>query len=305
MADSEHLNKRDKGDLLYEVALKNLHFSTTWQGFIRKYIGKCIYCGATENLSDEHAVPQSLNGDLILEKASCAACGVITGRFEGRYTNETIKAARAVLGMKTRRKKERPKEFPVQVRRGDKLETINVHLDEYAAVIPLFDIGPPGKYHWEHHAEGLRFGEARLKVFPIRSEEETRKLAEKYQADELQVKFKVYLEDFLKMIAKIAYCFAVARYGLNQIKEVYVLPAIIGKSNDIWHWVGGDGNQELFTVSRNIVGNHVVSMGFVQGEIRVRLKLFKDAQTPEYYVIVGRISDSVRGLYESVGQKGA
>lgn len=60
----------------------------------RKYIGICIYCRVTENLTDEHAVPESLNGDIILEKASCRACATITGKFEGRYTGDTLRPAR-------------------------------------------------------------------------------------------------------------------------------------------------------------------------------------------------------------------
>jgi hypothetical protein len=81
--------------------------------------------------------------------------------------------------------------------------------------------------------------------------------------------------------------------------------SLLGESNDIWHWVGGDGNQELFNLTRGVESNHVVVAGFVQGEIRARVKLFKDAQTPEYYVIVGRISDAVSGVYASAGLKDA
>jgi hypothetical protein len=69
------------------------------------------------------------------------------------------------------------------------------------------------------------------------------------------------------MVAKIAYCFTVARYGLNQIGEVYVLPAILGQTHDIFHWVGGDGNQELYHISREVESNHVLAAGFVQGEL--------------------------------------
>jgi hypothetical protein len=180
-----------------------------------------------KNLGDEHAVPESLNGDLILEKASCSTCGTITGKFEGRFTNETIKAARAVLGMKIKRKKHRPKEFPIRIGKGGKYETVNMPIDEHFAVIPLFEIGPPGKYRWERHAEGLQFGQARIKVFPIRSDEEAKRLALKYGVDELQVEFNLYIEDFLRMIAKIAYCFAVTRFGLKQIEEAYVLLVVI------------------------------------------------------------------------------
>src|SRR5712672_2024078 len=46
-------------------------------------VGRCIYCGATGvDLRDEHIVPLSLNGTMILPRASCRECEKITTRFE-------------------------------------------------------------------------------------------------------------------------------------------------------------------------------------------------------------------------------
>jgi hypothetical protein len=272
----------------------------------RIYIGKCIYCGATENLETEHAFPESLNGDLELLEASCRVCAVITGKFEGRFTGDTLKPARTVLGMKSKRgKKNQPKEFPMQIVRDGKEETHNVPLDEYMAVIPLWELGLAGKNPYGYHANGLQHGEARLIVFRAQSDEKTITLAEKYEADELKVTFPLYLEEFLRMIAKIAYCFAVAKYGLKEIEEAYVLPAILGKSKnmleDLLHWIGGDGTQELYTLSKHAKADHVAATGILNGEIRVRVKLFKNVETPEYYVEVGRISNRLRAFYKGVG----
>ena len=144
-----------------------------------------------------------------------------------------------------------------------------------------------------------------MEVFNTRSNGDIVELAEKYGADEIKVHFPLYFEEFLLMLAKTAYCFAIDKYGLSQMAEVYVLPAILGKARDIHHWVGGDGYQELYEISRGVQADHVAVAGVVQGEIRVRLKLFKELLTPEYYVIVGRLSDAVRGVYESAGLKGA
>jgi hypothetical protein len=267
----------------------------------RKYIGKCIYCGATEKLTNEHALPESLNGDLQLEAASCIECAKITGRFESRYMRETLKPARAVLGMKTKHKKNRPKEFPVEIIKKGRSTFRNLSVAEYMAVIPLWQLGPPGKFPIERNAYGLRHGEARLMVFNTRSDGEITALAEKYHADEIRVHFPLYFEEFLLMLAKMAYCFAVDKYQLNQIEQVYVLPAILGKSRDIQYWVGSDGEQRLYETSRDVEADHVVEAGVADGDIRVRIKLFKDRLTPEYYVIVGRLSDKVRGIYHSVG----
>jgi hypothetical protein len=69
--------------------------------------------------------------------------------------------------------------------------------------------------------------------------------------------------------------------------------------------VGGDGSQELYDISRDVKADHVIVAGSRKGDIRVRIKLFKELRSPEYYVIVGRLSDNARGIYESVGFKGA
>jgi hypothetical protein len=57
-------------------------------------VGRCIYCGVSYDLREEHIVPFSLGGVLILPKASCRKCENITHRFE--YT-----CARQVFGKLT------------------------------------------------------------------------------------------------------------------------------------------------------------------------------------------------------------
>jgi hypothetical protein len=66
-------------------------------------IDKCIYCGAVEGLTDEHIIPYSLNGDYVLQQASCLACCDITSRFEQEVTRNFLRPMRAYFGLKTRR----------------------------------------------------------------------------------------------------------------------------------------------------------------------------------------------------------
>src|ERR1700758_4101568 len=37
-------------------------------------VGRCIYCGCTKHLTDEHAMPAGFSGDRVLFKASCDVC---------------------------------------------------------------------------------------------------------------------------------------------------------------------------------------------------------------------------------------
>src|SRR5205807_9538393 len=91
----------------------------------RLLIGQCIYCGTTEGpLQDEHTVPYGFNGDSVLLEASCKKCADITSAFETVVLRDTLSAARAAVGAKTRRKKRRQSPLPLYVVRNGKEEEI-------------------------------------------------------------------------------------------------------------------------------------------------------------------------------------
>lgn len=273
----------------------------------RKYIGICIYCRATENLTDEHAVPESLNGDLILEKASCQACAKITGKFEGRYTGETLRPARAILGIRTKRKKQRPTEFPVEVTREAMTENMNVPVADYIGVVPLLQLGLPGVFPFPHpyYAIDLKPGEVEIVPYLTRSDEEINAFFKKYNTKSVESSFRIHPYQFGQMIAKIAYCITVEVYGLRAIEEAFVLPAILGKAQDIWHWVGCDSDPARNVGTVRSYSQHLIEIGIVKGTIFARVRLFKDSSTPTYLIVVGRISDGVRGVYLSTGHPDA
>lgn len=276
---------------------------TTAKHTTRKYVGKCIYCSAVEDLRDEHCIPESLNGLYLLEKASCAECEKITCKFEGRFAGNTLLPVRTALNMKSKRSKsKRPKEFPMEFIKEGNSKVISVPVDDHLSIIPLLELGPTGKYPLDYHAKGIKHRDYRIIPFNIRSQEHIFYLAEKYDADELKVDFDIYIEDFLRLIAKIAYCNTVWRYGLKNIEEVYVLPAILGQSNDIWNWVGGDGLQTILEATKHMNTDHLVATRFHENrEIHARIKLFKKSETPEYIVIVGRLTELAHDFYKIMG----
>jgi len=58
--------------------------------------GACIYCGSSDDLTDEHVVPYGLGGKMILPKSSCRRCAMITGQFEGKVLRGFMRDGRAV-----------------------------------------------------------------------------------------------------------------------------------------------------------------------------------------------------------------
>src|SRR5687767_9648236 len=71
---------------------------------------RCIYCGAVTllpsggQLSTEHIIPKSLEGQLLLLEASCEACRQTTHAFETPLLNGVFLAMRRRLRMKGRKR---------------------------------------------------------------------------------------------------------------------------------------------------------------------------------------------------------
>jgi hypothetical protein len=272
-----------------------------------KLIGKCIYCGSAEDLTDEHVIPYSLDGDIVLDDASCKTCAQITSGFETHVTRDGMQPVRAMLGLKTRKKKKRPKEFPVAVARDDQRVTELVPVEDYVGVLPYVERGMPGYLaHWKHPLGRLANFVAMAAKSVFRHEGEHLELAAKLGTEYLAIDFPLEPKEFGRMIAKIAYCTAVSKIGLNQWEEVFVIPAILGQRDDIWHWVGSEGKISEDRITRPKQGSyHITKFWVHQRHVLVSVQLFANADTPEYLVVVGRVTESLASLFSSLGVRDA
>lgn len=110
-------------------------------------VGACIYCGSTDSpLSDEHIIPFGLNGNLILPKASCKTCATITGEIERFCLRPMLGDFRSTTGLRTRRKKTRPKTISVRhrdVRRGVEISE-DIQTENYPRIALGYCFPPPG-----------------------------------------------------------------------------------------------------------------------------------------------------------------
>lgn len=69
---------------------------------------------------------------------------------------------RTAFNMKSKRsKKKRPKEFPMRIKKGGEERTIMVPIEDHFSLIPLVELGPPGKYPLLPHASGLPSGQGK------------------------------------------------------------------------------------------------------------------------------------------------
>ena len=100
-------------------------------------VGVCIYCGRTEDLSDEHIIPLALGGRLVLPEASCSICAALTSAFEGSVCRGFMLDARTAGRFPTRRPKERPTTSTLEIKRGNDFESIELPSAESPGFLQL------------------------------------------------------------------------------------------------------------------------------------------------------------------------
>ncbi len=174
--------------------------------------GRCIYCGETNDLTDEHIIPFALGGNAVLPKASCKKCNKITRGFEETCCRPMLGPIRIRLNLQTRRKKERPKHLPLDIAGPNGRKSIQVPAMDYPAVCIGIRLDPPsmirgappsGKVTGELFGKRAQFAEAIL------------------QKGDSAVIGKFVMEPFCRMIAKIGHAHvmaAMANAG-NQSKQ--------------------------------------------------------------------------------------
>ncbi len=260
-------------------------------------VGQCIYCGATEGkLSEEHITPYGLSGLLTLLEASCSHCARVTSALESTILRDMFFAARAALGTRTRRPKDRLKPQPMLVERDGRIHKINaLWKDQWKVIqLPIFKL--PSCIDSRPYTDGIEC--TSMDVFEL--SERGQEIAARHGADRV-IPHHYRMEDFARFIAKMAYGYAVERYGLQVFEKVYVLAAILGESNDIGRWVGCSDRREFPVRQCN------VSVGFriIPGDdLVVKVKMFPQFDGAEYVVVVGKIKEIYRNYIHSRGERG-
>lgn len=202
-------------------------------------VGKCIYCGTTESLTDEHIIPLSLNGTMLLPKASCNECAKKTSLYERRVTKGFMQNARIVGKLKTRKPKGRPKSLFMRLQ-DKKNQVITKELLVENCIsdlhLPMFI---PSRF-----LEGTLFRKEGAEIrgfFTIFVGSEASNLAgflEKHDAKGMQGEARVDAISFGRLLAKIAHGYLVAEEGIFPAEQSPILPIILGNATDISDWIG-------------------------------------------------------------------
>jgi hypothetical protein len=196
--------------------------------------GRCIYCGATENLSDEHVIPFALGGNLYVSNASCPECRDLTSRFERRVLRGFMYRARVAGNFPTRRPRERPNEVGVTLLDDESPRAFPLPRQSAPGVLQLPIFEPPRFLHGQSNLHGIGVCGLEAIHFGPNVEEVVRS----HGATGFRQSDAIEWEDFTRMLAKIGYCFTVGVFGLVPLEQVLVLPFIRGEMRDAGTWVG-------------------------------------------------------------------
>jgi hypothetical protein len=181
------------------------------------------------------------------------------------------------------------------IERGGNVEEIEVGWEDQWKAIPLPIFKKPAYLEGRAYTGGIEEESRDLFELDERGDE----VAQRHGAD--RVLFDSYSPDaFARLVAKMAYGYAVDRYGIDAFEKVYVIPAILGRSDDIGNWVGCD-DKRYFKMKKNFF----VTVGFKlisRNELVVRIKLFTLFDGAEYLIVVGRMKAALVGLLYSLGR---
>jgi hypothetical protein len=244
-------------------------------------IGECIYCGATTNLSTEHAVPYAINGPWTLLDASCPDCCDITHRFERDMLRGLFPAIRTVFNMQTRRRKERPTTLPLLVVRHGVDQFIDVPVKDFPVFLPLIELPPPGVVAGRRLVSGI--GPPVLDVRHLAGPGREELTAMFPDADYIGARMTFAPEDFGRTLAKIGFCAAVFALGLAPFRNTPITGVILGHDKSIGHWVGSWIGEEQNPPN----GLHGMKVRAAGADIHVILRLFAQFGASEYHVALG------------------
>jgi hypothetical protein len=250
----------------------------------QRVVGQCIYCSTRKRpLNREHIIPLGLNGELLLLEASCPSCERITARFERDALRSALIGPRTGLRMRTRRRSKRPEMLPLIVERGGHRQQILIPTGEYPAFLATPVFAPPAHLSGVPYTSGITVrGVGRTQVAGLPLSE----LQRKYECEYAGVQIAYQPIEFARLVAKMAYGYAVMVMGLRAIASAHVLPAILGDLTDIGRWVGSVEGKPVGPRT----GLHALSLIVNGGEIHVFVRLFAQFNMHEYVVVVGRVN---------------
>jgi len=257
--------------------------------------GVCIYCGwdgGEDGLTDEHIIPYSLGGSTELLGASCRECGKVTSYLDGYLANAVFGHLRIHMDLQSR--SGHPDSLPATIELADGQRAIDLATDDHPFFLNMPIWRPAGVMRGAQISDG--FGEPSKFTYwnvppTIR---DTIGLKDGDIARIIDTSPPHNLSAFARGLAKIAYCNAVIKYGLDGFRPLVTPDIILGKYPNVAYFVGSDPTPPSPPYKRGI--QHSVGLGDIRFQnlklLTATIRLFGDSGTktrgmPFYTVIYG------------------
>jgi HNH endonuclease len=194
-------------------------------------VGHCIYCGqvpSDQPLTDEHIIPFSLGGELLLPASSCRSCAAITGHIEGIVCGSMLKAVRTHFGMKSRR----PKKSTLPVKGSAPTVEVPINDHPFYLVLEVFERPQILKRskHWSERdiPTGHYDGHLRMYADPHSAKRHD-------TLGNAGVPIKITPGNLQTMLAKMAHSYAIAELGSDVFRPF--LPDLILNKRPSRNWL--------------------------------------------------------------------
>jgi hypothetical protein len=247
-------------------------------------VNRCIYCGATDSLTDEHIIPHGLGGALLLPKSSCAECSKETHAFEGRYMGGINRIARRLLKLPQKNAKAKSKKRGGPETFGVELDGIVVKVEagELPGMLVMFTFDPPGLL-LNQESDDTFTGRISIAKLPGYDDSFNKLMATRRKRN-LTFPAAENADDTGRLLAKIAHSYTAAELGLASF-EPFLVPAILNQPPlNLTHFVGGLGSgpisDELHTIE--------ISNDWDPLLVVVQIQLFTNWGGPRYLIVAGK-----------------
>ena len=262
---------------------------------LKKYpsLNQCIYCDSTTSLTDEHIIPLGLGGRAILPKSSCTGCAGKISPVERTCLRTMFGPLRVYYELPTRRPKDRPKTFPLKVKRTSDADWSLIEVDRnvypFLILFPFLEMPDELTGVTREGDRGAKVQNLWIRGASFRDgvTAHLEKLAAALHVSEIMPTATVSAPDFFRLLAKIAHAFAVAELGLDAF-DPYLIPLIRdGATSNSVQYVGGMHHEEPPTPHLNEL-SLIPRSGRPRDTVTVKVRLLSALGTPSYFIVVGR-----------------
>jgi hypothetical protein len=209
-------------------------------------IRECIYCGnRSDKLSNEHIIAYGLGGTDILLNASCKKCQDITSKIELNVLHKELLQIRTKLDMPSR-KSSLPENLSMVAVYDNKKEEIYLPKEKCPTFINFLEYPLPGVFGGDMPDHGINIIGVQLHQIG-ESLKETKEILKSLNTNEIESSHIHKGVEFEKMLAKIAYGYAVAQYGIDVVRQSPLRSIILGTSDVIGQYIGMGNFHPIYT----------------------------------------------------------